>query len=403
MAHIQNFVPTFWLSALLTVTACPDDEVVTISATEGSSSSTSADNSDTMLPTTTEGGTGTSSDTGTTDLTTGATTDSGTDTEGPIDCADFHSDLVGDFQVSMVSDLVEVDGLCDDIEPGITLAQWAVTVWRPALDDINNEWPPGVLPWIVLQHGNGQSGLGYMHIVNPLVERGFVVVSPQNGDISADIVPQRSSRVRCTVRWAAQVWAEREHLGPCLSLIGHSNGGGGTFRTAGFVNEEMPDTIVSSVVGIASSEASDTTYAFGFGFPYLSLVGSRDDDTDANGIKNWERVAPEESSSSSDSSKTIVWAYDVDHDAWGGNDSLTNTNTDQISLGDMEAKGNALLTAYVPPFLAWQVLGEAVDNRRLFADGHLPPELDVDVWWSYNTEWMGDPLVLTTFQTGCNR
>ena len=212
--------------------------------------------------------------------------------------------------------------------------------------------------------------------------------------LTGDVALKRSGQIRCLTRWMKAQWPGNQRLSHCLSLIGHSNGGGGAFLSAGFIQDEFDDAEIAAVVGIAPVREIRPLYnTSSRAFPYLVISGSRDFQSGDGGLWSWERVSPEEASLAAARNKTTIWAYDVAHNSLGGSLQLNNYDEDDIVYEDMLEKGRTIANQYAPHFLRWQVLGD-LDPRERFVGDVIPTELNVPVWWNYLPQYTGIPVVV---------
>lgn len=308
---------------------CPGDDATTAgdgTATDGTFGESAA-TSLTMTSTGTEGTDGL-----------GSTGDSGTGSDEELDCPPVHVTLPNFDEALVVRewldgeehiDLADTGGLCDDLMSGpgalTTGEAWEILIFRPGLE--GGTWPDGKWPLVVFQHGNGQVGgkLGeYDHLFRALAAEGFVVTSIDTPVL--DSPERRASHVLCTTRWLTTLWAERDRLDCRLGLVGHSNGGAATVRAAQLLEDEgipVSQLDLRALVGIASRNPIDGIE--GDNAPhYLSLQSATDEQVLGGGVVTYDRIAPESTFAPSDPGKAMVWAYHVDHDAFGGGGTIEN-------------------------------------------------------------------------------
>jgi len=338
--------------------------------------------------------------------TTGGVDETGTDTDtggATIDCPDLKDPLPADTfpNVSAPEEIIiEVPGLCDDLE-GMGLVQTVdIELRHPAISP-DGTWPTERLPLLIFIHGNGQVASGYEHLLDPIAREGFVVA---NIDAPLTEGPEvRAARVLCVNRWFAAEWPERnEHLNCDVAYVGHSNGGHGVVRAADLAGNApgAPENQLTrvAVVAIAPRGVNDEQLVGPEGVAFLSLQGSRDEQVAGGAIRNYDRVSPEQSFTATDAGKAVVWAYHVEHDAFGGNGLLEPSNFPPLDIGEMTAKGQAVVVGYVVPFLRYVALGEDGGLRDYFTGDAFPPEVQVPEWWDYLPgNAAGEPRIFTGF------
>jgi hypothetical protein len=329
----------------------------------------------------------------------------GTDTtnEGTIDCPVVKDPLpAGTFpEVSEPEEvIIEVPGLCDDLE-GMGLVQTVdVEVRHPAVA-LDGTWPMERLPLLIFIHGNGQLATGYEHLLDPLAREGFIVA---NIDAPLNEAPEvRAARVLCVNRWFAAEWPERnDHLNCDVAYMGHSNSGYGVVRAADLAGNapSAPENQMTrtAVVDIAPRGVDAEQLIGPEGVAFLSLQGSRDEQVPGGAIRNYDRVAPEQAFTPTDVGKVAVWAYHVEHDAFGGSGLLEAENLTPLDVAEMSAKGEAIAVGYIVPFLRYAVLGENGGLRDYFTGDAFPPGVQVAGWWDYLPgNPAGEPRIFTSF------
>lgn len=405
---LLTFLATCYL--VLFCSGCPDDLADPSGAsTSGGSTSSSGDSSDS---TATLGATGTSGSSGGDSSSSSGGSDSSGGEEGGeepvVDCALEYTAEANLEEFVEPTATVDASTLCSDlttISQTVVGGTYPIHVSRPATDS-GGSWPqPEPRPWILLQHGNGQFAAGYGPLVEHLVSRGFVVFSPDNGDIPGtgdEIDVNRGEQVLCSLRWIREVYSDRARLGECYGMIGHSNGGSGTvFAAATETTAGAPNGPVGAVVGLAPRDPLAIELPSEQSFPYLGLVGTRDGQTPRGASDSYEQLGRERThdlTSNSEGSqpgqygdKALVVAYDVGHNDWGGGPGT-----------DPSLKAQALSAAYILPFFEWQFFGDA-SGRARFADNEIPSGLDDPAWWNSVAQYDGDPLILTAYQAGNRR
>lgn len=396
------------LPALLVLSACPDDDGAGIETlTDGSGTDTeTTDTTDTDGATVT-----TSTSTGDIDETTG-----GVEPVAACDSVDIPAP--GSFGV-VVEDLVVIDVAAElaspmpfycsqagIVAPGPSNTQLTpaddlgVVVYRP---DDNGSWPNGPLPSVILMPGNGQFTFAadgtygdgdaiaptdryYDRIIEPLVERGFVVFAAQPAAPNMN-EERRRAQMLCTAIWAQNPngWAEASsgRLDDTLALIGHSRGGGAAyFATADFglfqdAIDEMAEFELCATVAIAPRWGASTILGGGppinepieleESVPYLVLTGAIDDDVRGSPVSAYDAfvledpIDADDSSTLSEDDKVVAWVYGVQHNAWGG---VTR------GLGPLSTGGRDIADAVGPEvvarFLGWQLSSTNPATERDF-------------------------------------
>lgn len=343
---------------------------------------------------TTATGTDATTETTTAATTTTTATDSGGDTAttggegGTIDCPNVKDPLpLGTYpHVSTPEEIpVEVDGLCEDViemNPGEVVE---IELRHPAVAQ-DGTWPDERLPLLIFTHGAQQSFDAYEHLLPPLAAEGFVVANiigdPNSG------AARRAAEIICVNRFFATTWPERnDHLNCDVAFMGHSNGGRGAIRAAWLIASapEAPENQMTRValVGIAPAPVDEEVLVGPAGVMALSVQGSRDEQVPGGALKNYDRASPEQDFTVSDPGKAVVWAYHVEHDAFGGGGVLEANNFPPLDNATMRAKGEAIAVGYVVPFLRYAVLGEDGGLRDYFTGSAFPPEVQVASWWNY--------------------
>lgn len=323
--------------------------------------------------------------------------------EGPDD-APFFGDLLLELEFA------ELAGVCDDLVAPISLDpkdKWKVLVTYPAVEDGSPEnedfeelWDPGRKPLLVFEHGSGgQMFDQYAHIFRPLAREGIITASIQGS--STDEPERRAARILCTARWFATLWPDRnERLNCRFALMGHSSGGLGALKAARMRGPEDPTALMDlrALVGIAPREKGEGYFPAEKMAPLLLLQGSRDEQIQGDGMIIFDNTSPEKEPVDK-FGKAIVWAYDVDHDAFGGGAAIENFSGVGSDI-EMRAKGETLAREYVGAFLRWQLLGEdPAALRKRFTGEVVPDALDNPLWWDYlpDAPGGGEPAVLTAF------
>lgn len=397
---------------LLLGPGCPNDITGPSGDTETGGASTST------------GGSGADTTGSSADNTSGVDSTAGSDSTGEppapptastVNCASEYTALSG-LTVFETSAAVNTSELCSDLlsfgPPSEFLEDsFSILVRHPT------PWPSeGQRPWVLLQHGNfSQSADEYEHIINPLVERGFVVFAPDVADANRQL---REDQVLCSLRWATTVFADASRLGSCFGMIGHSSGGRGVAdaaRTLATSNDPLASGL-AGIVAIAPATPTDYTDIFAEQHPpLLVLVGTHDEDTDLAGSGFYEVIANEGgldkpsplagSQAGRVGEKVFIEAFDVSHNAFGGKSNLLNQPSAVLDESTMNAKGHAIAAAYIPAFFDWQLFGDPTD-RVIFTDNEFPAGfgLETAAWWNYLPQWNTvDPLIFTSYQMGDRR
>lgn len=321
-----------------------------------------------------------------------------------VNCSQLHSPLAG-MSVAANSFPVTFAAPCDEIDE--------IWVWEP--EDPSTGLPvTDGRPWVLLQHGAGQSPIHYAHIVDELVGAGFVVFGPNGGQGSSGNA--RRDEVLCALEWATEEYTPPDgELGECFSMIGHSNGAEGAALAAASLaasHDPLADRL-AALVAIAPANTNDLSLAAERSPPTLVLVGTHDHDTGQGGLRQYEVMANEGAlDQASDrpgshpswvGEKVLVEAFDTSHNSFGGYiDTGPDPVRPEIGDDDMLAKGRAIASAYVPPFLYWQMFDDETYRPR-FADNIHPDGLNIGEWWSYLPQSSGTPLIHTAYQMGNRR
>lgn len=282
---------------------------------------------------------------------------------------------------------------------------WDIQLTYPSIEEAENcalnaldtnTWQTGRKPLLVFQHGANQNADEYCHIFAPLARQGFLVASIDTPQVPS--AEHLAAQVLCTARWFASEWPERnEHLNCDLAFMGHSRGGLGAALASRLRSMSPGDPTelfdLKAIVSIAPNSPSN-----GFSpqesAPFLALHGGRDEDNIGGAVTLFDALSPEDSNEPT-FDKIVVWGYDIDHDAFGGGGNVENQTPD----GDMVAKGNAIATEYIVPFLRWKMLNEeVVQARRLLAGEVFPGVIEETTsWWKYLSAFIDSPLVFTAF------
>jgi acetyl esterase/lipase len=295
-----------------------------------------------------------------------------------------------------------------------------VHVYRPAVTSDPNalEWPQQRLPIVLFSPGGGQSVIAgnqetYRHLFEPLVKEGFIVVAVE---APADYwgVAKRWRAMFCSLIWlqspALGAWSERDNdrLNCDVVLAGHSRGGEAAwtatqlFQPFGDASVVMNTYTLRATIGVAPrsdpapfGDEPSTPMSAEQAVPYLGIMGGNDEDVIGHAIRAFDILADEELGDLAPTPKTLLWVYDVPHNAWGG-------KSDQDLAGVVEPfkveKARAILPAFVIPFLRHHVLehGDAADNFAAMSGAFsanavasdFPPAVVQPGFWDY----LRDPI-----------
>jgi len=321
--------------------------------------------------------------------------------QGGAEDAPFRGDI--DFEITPSPPLCQ-DLVAEGLLP--PLPSWLVHLSYPALEDGTGDenkeeaWQPGRKPLVVFEHGSGgQNFLEYDHIFAPLAREGFIGVSIRGG--AGSNANARAARILCTARWFASEWPQRNARLNCdLAFMGHSAGGQGAVLAARYRGLQPGDPAnlldLEALVAIAPRGSGVGTFLPEQTAPFLTIQGGRDEDVPGGSVFLFDALSPEVGDEQN-FGKALVWAYDVDHDAFGGGGSIEN-DAEIGSEAAMRAKGEALATEYIVPFLRWRVLNEDSDAlRKLFTGDAVPDALAEPSWWDYLPDPSGAPVVFTAF------
>ncbi len=319
-------------------------------------------------------------------------------------------------------------------------------VYRP--DAGNGQWPSAQLPLVLITPGNGLEAFDsltndagdvpppseryYDHIIEPLVQRGAVVVAVQTEAASAN-EQVRLSQLACASIWsrAAAGWAESQNgrLSGALALAGHSRGGGDVFQLTRLwpdfqaTVDEMSSFELCSSIGIgprwndfmtdAANVEGDVPLPLGRDVPFLVVAAAADEDVRGQPLSMYDAVAPEDNIDASDEAtmsphdKAIVWSYAIRHISFGGAAAGAAANEDI---------GRAVSSAAVDTFLSWQMAdADQAVFRQAFenladpeATGTGIPELDDPNLWvatslgaqEFYTAYEDRPPIYVNFSEG---
>jgi hypothetical protein len=347
----------------------------------------------------------------------------GTEVEtGDGDGEGCHSDLppLGPFQsaVEFTEDIdaPETATLCPDVGLLLGIENFSVgplslQIIRPG--DENGEWPQGRFPLLAFAHGNGQLASGYEHLWMDIVPRGIVVMNLADVGLNLDSEPERrAARMLCALRWMQTQWPEAEQrLGCSLGLAGHSNGAHGTYLVAkhlvGHPEDPAASMDLAVLIGLApKSVGTMDFFPAELAPPYVALQGSIDNDVPGGAIRTYDIHTPEEEGIGGTPDKYLIWAYDVEHDAFGGGDSFPSDSNTKVSATEVypgiteaeaEEKGRVFATQYVSAAVRRFLLGD-VSARQVLRGEVIPKELTPTQWWDYlpaNPD--GRPMIFTSF------
>jgi len=260
------------------------------------------------------------------------------------------------------------------------------------------EFPPGNFPLVVFSHGNGQNGQNYNELFKDFAQKGFIVASIINdGDVDSP-GESRAHNLLCMAEALLDsnvTWTGTGRLDGRYVLAGHSTGGYGAVFAADSVMNN-PDILVehdfSSIAAIAPNRIS-TTSSLSLSPntpPFFVIQGTGDGDTIGAAFSIYDRVladilaggvidlAPR---------KVLVWAYDVEHNRYGGTDFCSSE------------KGTALVTTYLTGFLLAALYQDPASLDLFFpseaASPEIPSTVDDPSFW---VPFEGVPQVYGTSQ-----
>lgn len=307
--------------------------------------------------------------------------------------------------VEMPMEMINPAVFCPTLMPNLSALE--VYVYRP------DPLPTVPLPFALLTNGAaGQQAMRYRHVLEPLVERGFIAVAVQS-DFE---VNRREDVMKCTLRWLRMKWGTDNGVNPScdLVLMGHSRGGeaawnvGNTLENIPWtdINLDGVDIRLRALVGLAPRFQTSTAFSPLAAVPYFGIMGATDDDVPGNGIRAYDNMILESERTSSDPAKVFFWPYDVPHGAFGGGGLLFLPDGSPLSAQDYTEKAHALISAFLPPFIDIYVLGDPSDIDVLSGvqiPSALTPGGNTN-WWSYIepafSELGGGPIVLRDFVVG---
>jgi hypothetical protein len=285
----------------------------------------------------------------------------------------------------------EVDGelICPNMSKNIGLY-----IYHPhdPLSSFTDGVPEAKLPVAVFMHGVGQQANEYDSLFIELARDGFVVVSIDRyfEDDDAGLA------YACALRYLAVAWEpEQEHdiLSCDAFFIGHSRGGEAAYLAVDTYASADPVAAMFALRGAVQIAPADN-YATGNDrvilgentVPLLVVTGATDNDVDSQVVNTHELMGPEINLQGNEAGKAIVWAYDVEHDAFGGGGSICISQLGAAAMqpGAFQAeKGAALTSSYVPAFARWHVLGDS--SQRAFFTGEAYPEAVLEpAFWDYH-------------------
>lgn len=363
-------------------------ESATTTASTASTSSTSVETTQTTVVTTTM----TSAMTATGSTSSGGETDT-EDTGSPpldLDCPEISEIPMPPFDVEThLIEMLEPLPECSDIIDLSMGSTWSVLLTHPSSD---GAWASGKFPLVIFDHGNGQFFDAYPSLFGSLAELGFLVASLDSPEFNDP--PERAARMVCTARWFAEVWPERnERLSCDLAFMGHSAGGQGAARAAGLLRTDptaATDLLrLKAVVAIAPRGAGFDKVGPELAAPLLAIQGSRDEQVPGGAQVLFHRF-PDEEMFARNHGRSVIWADDVEHDAFGGGGAIEPDNATAIGSGDfevgivrMKAKGEAIAREYVTRFLRWKMFADDPSLRAFFTGEAIPPGVDLAEWWNY--------------------
>jgi hypothetical protein len=267
---------------------------------------------------------------------------------------------------------------------------------RPAFDD--DSWPNDHFPVMVFVHGNRQLANSYDHLWDATVPQGLVVANIQSTFTSSPGI--RAAEMLCVTRWLTSIWDEREeHLNCDLALAGHSNGGHAAQIVAKHLadNPNDPAALFSPklLLGLAPKSADNDEFLVpAEAPPAVNLQGSIDNDVPGGALINYDLNGPEELGVADTPEKYVIWAYDVEHDAFGGGPSTINDANANVSIGEFygeileteaEMKGQTFAAEYVRGAVLHFLLGDdGEETLSLLRGESIPDSLAGETqWWDY--------------------
>ena len=261
--------------------------------------------------------------------------------------------------------------------------EFEVFVYRP--DDGEGNWPEGLdeRPAVFFGPANGtdyrlvDDGAGlteashrYRDLIGSLVSDGFVVfgINPDGGTMTSG---GRRAALACTMIWARNEWEDRQRLSEFMVLAGHSRSGGATYLLTEHLAEEAH--LPEHEPGIDEwRQCGLVTYAQRYGTsagssettidpitrrsspPFLSLLGTIDEDTRNQGILAYDNRHAETSQGAVDDwDELVVVVHGQFHRAWGGLPGVGGASGETV-FGPFFSR----------QFLQWQMMGEDASRRR---------------------------------------
>lgn len=298
----------------------------------------------------------------------------------------------------------------DDFAMNDASTAFEVYVYHPQTE--TGEWPEGLAdrPVVFFNPGNGyrlvqgeanfESSHRYLPMIRRLVEAGFVVFGIDYPALSTSVSSgHRRAAIACTMIWARDTWdASADRLSPYAVLSGHSRGGAAAFLLTEHI---MSNTSLPEATSLDDwQQCALATLAQGYGAtggtfidpitqstapPFLSVVGTIDEDTRTQGILAYDGRGPESPAGSLDAfDESVVVLHGHSHASMGGSSLLQR----------------ALPGFYVEQFLRWQMMGDDASRRRFMdlVDVEVDPCAFEDIPDADGSNWDGP---LQPYYSGC--
>lgn len=311
-------------------------------------------------------------------------------------CEDPSSPPAGPFIRGSLTEIIPastIGQICDDLnvtydlDETVQLGDESITVLLeyPAQDG-SGTWVDGLFPVLVFSHGTSQSELLYNHIWDRIVvERGAVVANIDALD--AAVGKERAARLVCVTRWLATTWDEREqHLNCDVALGGHSSGGRALYVADRQLHADEDDAANlfdrKLLLALAPGKVDVDEFLIPEqATPTVIISGSIDNDVSGTPISNYDIVAPEELGIEGAPDKYLIWAYDVEHDSFGGGTTLEGEFYDELTPGEAALKGRTVATEYADAAIQRFFLGEEAALPTLRGES-IPTSLSSEQgWW----------------------
>jgi hypothetical protein len=283
--------------------------------------------------------------------------------------------------------------------------------------------PDGEYPLLMFQHGNLQNAAFYDYLWDAIVPEGMFVANLDT--IASSNLDSRMLWYRCAIEYFGTQWPDPQFLAEKpewpvgavldsrLVLAGHSMSGEAALRVAA-TTIDTPNLMhgfeLQGLITMAPREGDSGAYQFPpwASVDYLGLSGSIDNDVPGGALRIHELAGDDQGGPDPGASKTLVWAYDVAHGAFGGIDPmspsiLADSHYGVLTSSEMHAKGQAVTAPYVLAFLRrlWFEPSDQADLRLLRGE-ELAPEVFNPAWWSYlDASEGGAPVIRVSHVDGC--